>query len=236
MLLQPKRLAVLAYLVTASPRGFHSRDTLLGLFWPDLDQERARNAMRQALHFLRRSVGDEVVASRGDREIGVAAGTISCDAVAFDEALAAGRLEEAAGLYRGDFLPGLYVEEAPEAERWLEAERARRKEGVLEALRTLVAQEEEGGELRAAVLWARRAVAIAPTDDGAVRRLMTVLDRAGEPAAALDAYDQLVHRLREEFGVPPSGETIRLVNEIRNRPREVAVATVAPESLATAAA
>jgi adenylate cyclase len=236
VLLQPKRLAVLAYLVTASPRGFHSRDTLLGLFWPDLDQERARNAMRQALHFLRRAVGDEVVASRGDRELGVAAGTIACDAVRFDEALAAGRLDEAAGLYRGDFLRGLFIEDAPEAERWLEAERARRKEEVLEALRTLVAQEEERGELRAAMLWARRAVAIAPTDDGAVRRLMAVLDRAGEPAAALDAYDQLVHRLREEFGVPPSGETIRLVNEIRNRPGDVAAAPAAAKDVAATSA
>jgi TolB-like protein/DNA-binding SARP family transcriptional activator len=231
VLLQPKRLAVLAYLVTASPRGFHSRDTLLGLFWPDLDQERARNAMRQALHFLRRAVGDDVVASRGDREVGVTSGAIACDAVAFDEALAAGRLEAAAGLYRGDFLPGLFIEEAPDAERWLEAERARRKERVLEALRELVTQEEGRGELRAAVLWARRAVAIAPTDDGAVRRLMTVLDRAGEPAAALDAYDHLVHRLREEFGVPPAGETIRLVNEIRNRPGDVATAPAAMQDL-----
>jgi serine/threonine-protein kinase len=235
VLLQPKRLAVLAYLVTAAPRGFHSRDTVLGLFWPDLDQERARNAMRQALHFLRKAVGEEVLTSRGDRDIGVAPGTLTCDAVRFDEALAAGRLDEAVGLYRGDFLRGLFVDEAPEAERWLEAERARRRQEVLDALRTLVEQEEARGEARASVVWARRAVAIAPTDDGAVRRLMAALDRAGEPVAALDAYDQLVHRLREEFGVPPSGETIRLVNEIRNRPAEAATSSASRSGEAASA-
>lgn len=42
VLAQPKRTALLAYLVLASPRGFHRRDTLLTVFWPEFDQERAR--------------------------------------------------------------------------------------------------------------------------------------------------------------------------------------------------
>src|SRR2546427_8673502 len=46
---QPRRLALLAYLAAASPQGFHRRDTLLALFWPELDQEHARAALRQAL-------------------------------------------------------------------------------------------------------------------------------------------------------------------------------------------
>jgi serine/threonine-protein kinase len=49
----PKRLALLAYLALQSPAGFQRRDTLLGLFWPELDQEHARNALRNA-----RWVGD----------------------------------------------------------------------------------------------------------------------------------------------------------------------------------
>src|SRR5919205_360129 len=46
LLTQPKRLALLAYLAVATPRGFHRRDRLLGLFWPELDEERARAAAR----------------------------------------------------------------------------------------------------------------------------------------------------------------------------------------------
>ena len=34
---QPKRLALLVYLALARPRAFHRRDTLLSLFWTDLD-------------------------------------------------------------------------------------------------------------------------------------------------------------------------------------------------------
>ena len=46
ILRQPKRLALLAYLTLASPRGFHRRDVLLALLWPELDQAAARHALR----------------------------------------------------------------------------------------------------------------------------------------------------------------------------------------------
>src|SRR2546425_2770560 len=54
---QPKRLALLVYLAVARPRGFHRRDTLLALFWPELDQERGRAALRKAAHVVRQGLG-----------------------------------------------------------------------------------------------------------------------------------------------------------------------------------
>jgi DNA-binding SARP family transcriptional activator len=121
VLAQPKRLALLAYL--AGEPGFHSRETLLGLFWPEQDGERARNALRQALHYLRKSLGEDALVGRGDREIGVGDDVLFCDAAAFDSAAAAGRWDEALELYRGEFLPGLFLDGVPEAERWLEEAR-----------------------------------------------------------------------------------------------------------------
>lgn len=55
VLAQPKRLALLAYLAAARPGTLLRRDTLLALFWPDADDDRARNSLRQSVHFLRRS-------------------------------------------------------------------------------------------------------------------------------------------------------------------------------------
>src|SRR5436309_14321689 len=69
ILTQPKRVALLAFLAAATPHRLHRRDTLLGLFWPELDQDHARAALRQALHGLRQSLGADVLTSRGD-EIG----------------------------------------------------------------------------------------------------------------------------------------------------------------------
>jgi len=50
---QPKRMALLVYLAMR-PGEFHQRDTLLGLFWPELDEKHARAALNQGLLFLRR--------------------------------------------------------------------------------------------------------------------------------------------------------------------------------------
>src|SRR2546428_8452877 len=71
LLAQPRRLALLAFLAAASPRGVHRRDSLLALFWPELDQQHARAALREALHVLRAALGGEALTSRGDEEIGL---------------------------------------------------------------------------------------------------------------------------------------------------------------------
>src|SRR2546427_4893642 len=55
----------------ATPYRLHRRDTLLGLFWPELDQDHARAALRQALHGLRQGLGGDVLTSRGDEEVGI---------------------------------------------------------------------------------------------------------------------------------------------------------------------
>src|SRR2546427_569799 len=65
LITRPRRLALLAYLAASSGRELHRRDTLLALFWPELDQEHARAALRQALHVLRTALGADVVVTRG---------------------------------------------------------------------------------------------------------------------------------------------------------------------------
>lgn len=66
VLSQPKRLCLLAYLALVGEPV--SRSTLVALFWPDSGEDRARNALSQALHYLRRSLGPQVVEGvEGDR-------------------------------------------------------------------------------------------------------------------------------------------------------------------------
>src|SRR5688572_4801523 len=101
---QPKRLALLAYLAVAQPRGFHRRDTLLALFWPELSEEEGRRALRQALHHLRRALGEGPIETRSDDQVRLREGCLWCDALAFEAAVAEGRPEEALALYRNAFL------------------------------------------------------------------------------------------------------------------------------------
>jgi serine/threonine-protein kinase len=66
VLAQPKRIALLVYLALGTRQGFKRRDTLLGVFWPETPEERARHALRQALYVLRRAIGSRTVVSRGE--------------------------------------------------------------------------------------------------------------------------------------------------------------------------
>ena len=54
VLAQPKRFALLVYLVLQSRRGFVRRDTILSIFWPENEQTKARTSLRQALRALAR--------------------------------------------------------------------------------------------------------------------------------------------------------------------------------------
>lgn len=229
VLSQPKRLALLAYLAVATPRGYHSRDRLLALFWPESDGERARNSLRQALFQLRRSLGESAIANRNEREVGVDASVVRCDAAAFDDAVDAERWEEALALYGGEFLPGVYVEEAPEAEQWIESERVRRRRAAAQCARVLADAAAEAGDHAAATAWARRALDVEPSDEGAVRRLLQLLEESGEVVQALAAFADFERRLRDEYDLPPAPETVALADRIRAR--EAGGSMAAPQPL-----
>jgi len=124
LLTRSRRLALLAYLAASTPRRFHRRDSLLALFWPELDQEHARAALRQALHVLRGALGSDVVITRGDEEIGLDFGRLWCDVVAFDDAVAARQLSAALDCYKGDLLDGFFISGAGEFDGWTASARA----------------------------------------------------------------------------------------------------------------
>jgi DNA-binding SARP family transcriptional activator/TolB-like protein len=217
VLRQPKRLALLAYLTVASPRGFHRRDTLLALLWPERDTEHARAALSHGLYTLRRTLGEGVIVSRGDEEVGLDRELCWCDAVALEEAVDAGRLEEAIGLYRGELFAGFHLSDAPEFDRWLEEHRARLRDRVTQAALALADQEEARDRLPAAARWARHAVGLSPYAESGVRRLMTLLERTGNRAEAVHEYERFARRLATDLELEPSSETVALMKGIRTR-------------------
>ena len=216
MLAQPKRVALLAYLCIAQPRGFHRRDTLLGLFWPDSDQEHARTSLRKSLHILRRALGDDAILSRGDEEVAVDFQLVSCDAAAFEANVKANRLEDALELYFGDLLAGFFIDEAPEFDRWLHGERTRLRASASRAAGALSDQLETAGNIAAAVTWARRALELADTDENALRKLIELQARAGDRAGAIQTYEAYARSLAVEYETQPSPEARSLIERIRS--------------------
>jgi TolB-like protein len=215
--LQPKRLAVLTYLAAARPRGMHRRDSLLVMFWPDENEQRARNALSQTVHAIRRDIGQQVLLTQGHELIGVDPASLSCDAVEFEERLDRDELEEALLLYRGAFLQGLTIGDAMGFDRWQEGEAWRLQRRAWKAAEALADAAEADGNMIAALHWLEQAVELLPTDEVLLRRLLTLTDSMGDRAGALRAHERFSALLREEYGVDPSPETQALVVEIRGR-------------------
>jgi serine/threonine protein kinase/tetratricopeptide (TPR) repeat protein len=156
--------------------------------------------------------------TRGE-EVGVDSTRLWCDAPAFRAAIDAGQPAEAEALYRGDFVDGFFVENAPGFSEWAEVERAFLRELAARTVRRLAEHHDSRGDHTLAVTFGRREVELAPDDERAFRRLLGLLDRAGDRAGALEAYDAFVLRLDAEFGTRPSAETRALADAIRHASR-----------------
>jgi DNA-binding SARP family transcriptional activator len=217
VLSQPRRTALLVYLAVASPRGFHRRDQLLSLFWPDDDLDRARASLNRAIYFLRRELDEKVIVSRGAEDVGLDFDRLWCDTAAFEDALDRTELPAALELYRGDLLPGFFASRSAGFERWLESTRSRLRERAAAASCVLAAESEARGDLALATRWARHGVELAPFDEVALRRLLTLLDRAGDRGGAAQSYQEFAKRFAAELDLAPSPETRALIEDIRSR-------------------
>ncbi|MGE3618503.1 MAG: BTAD domain-containing putative transcriptional regulator, partial [Gemmatimonadales bacterium] len=113
---------------------------------------------------------------------------------------------------------GFGIGNAPEFERWLEDTRTELRRQAVEAgvgaARGSAASGDAAGAARLAG-WVSR---LAPYDETAARAAMTLLDQAGDRAAALEIYRRLEARLRQELEVEPMPETVALVESLK-RPR-----------------
>lgn len=214
LLAQPRRLALLAYLATATPRGRHRRDQLAALFWTELDQDHARAALRQAVYVLRGALGAAAIESCGDEELSLDFELVNCDVAGFDHAVEAGQLDKALSIYRGAFLDGFFISDAPEFEQWVGRERTRFQETASVVARTLIAELERSDPAGAARS-ARRAVGFAPHDEALARKLISLLEQLGDRGGAMEVYRDLTKRLADVYEVEPSPETQALVRGIR---------------------
>jgi eukaryotic-like serine/threonine-protein kinase len=226
---QPKRLALLAYLALMSSRAPVRRDLLLALFWPELGDDEARRALRQALHYLRRVLGEDVLVGAGE-ELAVSGQRFRCDAVEFERLVGAGQPASALSLYQGDFLAGFHVPDvSAELEEWVERTRTRLRRQAAAAAWSAAEAAESGGQGEAALELARRGCELEPDQETGWRRVMLLQHRLNDRAGALRTYDELAARLRREFEAEPSAETAALAASLRApRPSNEVVASSTP--------
>ena len=224
--MQRHRLALLALLASSRFRP-QSRDKLVAWLWPERDVEHARNLLNQGVHALRRAIGEAAIVSTHD-ELRLDPAVVACDVVAFEDALAAGELERAIGLYTGPFLDGFHLPGASEFEHWAAGERDRLRRSYARSLESLAEAAEERREWSSAVERWRGLVSEEPYNARVTLRLMRALDAAGDRAGALQQARLHTLLLQQEFEAGPDPDVVALAERLRTEPangnnRKVAV-------------
>ena len=205
--------AVLAVLAVCGSRGC-TRERLVGLLWPDSNEARAGQGLRDAIYAIRRALHPSAVPA-GGRLLHLDADVVVSDVVTFTQALAAGRHEEAVRAYAGPLLEGFHVDEAPEFEHWMDGERARLSREYAEALRSLATTAERGEAWHEAVGWWGRAVQHDPLNSHLVLQYVRALAAIGDRANAIKAAEVHARRLREELDLEPDREVLAKIDLIR---------------------
>jgi DNA-binding SARP family transcriptional activator/TolB-like protein len=228
VLAQPRRLALLAYLALTARTGPHRRDALLALFWPDQDDAHARNALSQAVHFLRRSLGTDAIVARTDDDLALATNVVWCDALAFEDAAASNSLGEAAALYQGELLPGFhFAGETTQFASWLEQRRGDLSRSHARVLDGLASAAENAGDFETAVGWRRRLAAQDPLSAEAALGLMRALVATGNTAAAIRHARVHEALLRNELDTAPDARVVAYARALHARRPEPAAPTTA---------
>ena len=219
---QRRRLGLLAVIAAGDTRGV-SRDRLLGLFWPERDEERARHALAQSIYALRRALGEDALVV-GQNELRLNAAVIGVDLWDFDRALAEGRIRDAAESYAGPFLDGVFIEGAPELDRWIEVERDRLRRAYIAALVSLASAADGESRYDDAVRWWRLLTIAEPLAPQPALGMMRALAATGDIPAALEHGRSYEARLHSELELSPSSEIVALTEWLRDQPVAVSQA------------
>ncbi len=198
----------------------YSRAALIGIFWAELNETRARRALSQALWQIRHAFPD--LLDVNPETISFSDGiTLWVDTESFERMITPALdaapqetirqdLEQAIALYRADFLEGNYQD-------WALLERERLREFYLLALERLAQMEKSSGHYAKALDLALRLSHADPFNETAHREIMRLHQLLGQPEAALRQFELCRQTLRQELDVAPEPETLALAEEISQR-------------------
>lgn len=210
-------LLLLALVAAAAPRAI-SREKIMAFLWPESDSARASNSLRQALHSLRRDMGDDLFLPDTGGGLQLDRGKVSVDLLAFRDAIAGGAPAQAVAAYRGPFLDGIPIGGAPEFCQWVEAEREQVERDYRASLETLARQAESASRHDEAVAWRRRLAAADPFSSRVALGLLKALTAAGDRPGALQFAAVHQGLVRSHLEADPDPAIAEFVGSIRNTP------------------
>ncbi len=216
-----KAQALLIYLAVTGQT--HRRDTLANLLWSDTTDRKARKNLRDALSNLRKLVAPYLTITRQtvtfNLDSAYAVDVTQFQTVLQTETTADPELLQAAlDLYRGEFLEGFHVRDAPAFEEWVSMQREWLHGLAIQGWHTLsnhYATQGEAGRSRAIEATAQL-LALEPWREESHRQMMELLARAGQRSAALAQYETCRRILAEALGTEPMPETTALYERLKS--------------------
>ena len=197
-------------------------DRLSALLWPDMAGDAAQNSFDNALHRLRKLIGERhVLLQSGALSLNTA--TCSTDVAELTDCLRQAEaltpttepsvieqfVATALALYQGDFLVG------DETYSEVMTARNRLRAMFVRQLSASGALLETRGRLESAVLVYRRVIEREPLSEDTVRHLMACLYKLGRTAEAREAYRSCRQQLSVVLGIQPATETEALAATLR---------------------
>ncbi len=243
---QRRRARALLGCLLCNPTRRMGREQVMEALWPNLDSETAANRLNGAVHELRqllepgikRPASSSLLRLHHDVLELADSSAIWVDADAFEQKLnqihalsdpqqVEQLLEEAAALYRGDYLlEELYSE-------WATPRRESLRRRWMGLLLRLAELRVERGALASAIEPLDRLLMSDPTHETAVRQLMLILTRLDRRGEALQAYQRLREVLEREDGSEPLPETRKLYEALRRGEIQPAMAPLLQQATAT---
>jgi DNA-binding SARP family transcriptional activator len=190
-----------------------TRDKIAGSLWGEMSEGRARSLLKQLLYLIRKEISEpELIA--GSMTLRLNPAVCDSDIADWRASLQAGRVDDVLALYRGPLLDGVYLDDNPAFQRWVEIEQSRLANRMQTMIRRSAASMDTLGKYSEAVeLWSAL-VEQEPLSDinelGLVRALVAAGDRAAA-ARHVKAYTALVWRELETEPAPEIGQVLRTV-------------------------
>ncbi len=230
-----KTRALFAYLAVESDRT-HRRASLAGLLWPEKPERAARHSLSQSIYVLHSILPDECELLRATPQsvefnpqanlwldTRVFKGLIQdaarhCPVSAWVCHACLENLEQAAGLFQGEFMPGFSLDGCETFESWLTVQRETLKLMLVQTLESLVTSLMNQGAYEKGLVYAQHWYSQDDFNESALRHVIRLLTVLGNRSEGLRFYQAFEERLHHELNAVPEPETTRLYQQLLNTP------------------
>ncbi len=194
-----------------------TRDELASLFWNELSDSVAKKNLRNALYQIKNILGEDIFLSSEKSSV-----VLNLSAITYT------RLDDISDpklyvdLYRGEFLQGFSVKDAPLFEQWYLQEKQQYKEKYINNLYICIEKEKSKSEISwtTIIKYAKILTNLDDFDEKAYQILLEAYKNTKAYNQAIESFNRLKSTLEKELGIEPDEKTKVIFNKILDEMNE----------------